>query len=78
MSTSKKLPSKMPPGFYVLRLPVRGSGSRLYVESRCFPILPDVPREWSRRQADYWRDYISSEHPDDEVFVVEREPEEED
>ena len=63
------------PGFYVVRMPHRGMGTRLMIESRCFPtekISPDIPRDWIKRQADNWCDFVKSQHPKDDVFVIER------
>lgn len=68
----------MEPGFYVVRLPHRGIGSRLVIESRPFRIVesgdvsPEYAREYAQRQADIWREVVQSEHPKDEVFVIER------
>ena len=79
----------MEPGFYVVRRPSRGNGTRLHIESRPFHILSD--EEWAlavgdnrthsaRRYAykndEQWRDYIKSQHPKDEVFIIERVTEE--
>lgn len=69
----------MEPGFYVVRMAARGAGSRLIVESICFKVVPafdageETPREWARRHADNWRDFIAGQHPNDDVFVIERE-----
>jgi len=62
----------MEPGFYVVRMPSKGTGSRLIVESRPFRIMPGIDREWTLAQAESWRDYIQTEHPLDDVFVIER------
>jgi hypothetical protein len=50
-------------GFYVVRMPRNGAGSRLIVESVAM-------KDWHR--ADGWRDFIQAEHPNDDVFVIER------
>ena len=70
----------MHPGFYVVRMPERGMGQRLIVESRPFP--KEAPEgsppglftdpTWFRRQAESWCDFIQSQHPKDDVFVIER------
>lgn len=69
----------MEPGFYVVRLPHRGMGSRLVIESRPFRIVegmaditPEYAREYAERQADLFREVVQTEHPKDEVFVIER------
>lgn len=62
----------MLPGLYVVRVPHNGSGSRLIVESRPFQKKEGFSDDWVRNQADNWRDFIQSEHPRDEVFVIER------
>jgi len=62
----------MEPGLYVVRMPARGMGSRLIVESRPFRFLPDIDKAWTLTQAENWRDFIQSQHPQDDVFVVER------
>lgn len=64
----------MQAGFYVVRMPARGMGSRLVVESRCFQINPEIEKEapgWCRQRADDWCDFVQSEHPKDDVFVIE-------
>jgi len=53
-------------------MPSKGTGSRLIVESRPFRIMPGIDREWTLAQAESWRDYIQTEHPLDDVFVIER------
>ena len=76
----------MEPGFYVVRMPKNGAGSRLIVESRPFRIIPDEEwadlggappnaRQYARSNAERWRDFVQSEHPKDDVFVIEREKE---
>lgn len=65
----------MAPGYYVVRMPHRGMGSRLSVESVCFRIRPEIEAEspgWCLRQADSWRDFVQSQHPKDDVFVIEK------
>lgn len=78
----------MEPGFYVVRMPKNGAGSRLIVESRPFRIIPDdewkealgsdrpSARSYARSNAERWREFVQSEHPKDDVFVIEREKEE--
>lgn len=69
----------MTPGFYVVRMPKNGRGSRLIVESRPFRIPAnwnnpvETARDFARRSADNWRDFIQSQHPKDDVFVIEKE-----
>ena len=63
----------MEPGFYVVRMPARASGSRLMVESRPFRVIGGVSKEWARQQADNWANFVQSENPKDDVFVIERE-----
>lgn len=58
----------MKEGFYVVRMPARGSGGRLAIESR-----PQV----SRQVCEGWRDFVQLEHPKDEVFIIEISKEEE-
>ena len=53
----------MNPGFYVGRMPERGIGSRLIIESICFQRKDD---------AESWCDFIKSQHPKDDVFLIER------
>jgi len=76
----------MEPGFYVVRMPARGTGLRLMIESRpiCIPedeVWNELPRsrqtarEYARDTAERWRDFIQSQHPKDDVFVIEREHE---
>lgn len=50
-------------GFYVVRMPKNGTGSRLIVES--------VPFK-DKQGAENWRDFIQSQHPKDNVFVIEK------
>lgn len=67
----------MHPGLYVVRMPDRGMGARLHIESICFQFHPDKPHikdEWVRDQAQRWADFIQSQHPKDDVFVIERKP----
>lgn len=67
---------KMHPGFYVVRMPANGVGSRLIVESRPFSKVDWVEAEspgYARRQAESWCDFVQSQHPKDDVFVIERE-----
>lgn len=64
-------------GFYVVRMPFNGAGSRLIVESKCFQKAdainkPDIDDEWIRLQVDNWCDFVQSQHPKDDVFVIER------
>lgn len=70
----------LPAGFYVVRIPARGSGTRLSVQSVCFAIRPDVygagARERALESADGWCGFIAGQHPRDTVFVIEREAEE--
>ncbi|USN14179.1 hypothetical protein KABACHOK_03430 [Brevundimonas phage vB_BpoS-Kabachok] len=66
----------MHPGFYVVRMPKNGAGSRLIVESRPFRKIAWIEAEepgYARRQAESWRDFVQDEHPKDDVFVIERE-----
>lgn len=68
----------MHPGLYVVRMPDRGMGSRLHVASRCFAFHPGherITEEWVRNNAQNWADFIQSQHPNDDVFVIERKPE---
>lgn len=51
----------MTPGFYVARIPTRGNGARLTIESIRFI---------SQEDADRWRDFIADQHPKDDVFVI--------
>ena len=71
----------MHPGFYVVRMPVNGTGSRLIVESRPFEKVAWIEAQspgWARRQAESWRRFVQGNHPKDTVFVIEREgPEDE-
>lgn len=53
----------MIPGFYVVRLPSRAKTDRLTVES--------VPFK-ERWRADNWCEFIQSQHPKDDVFVIQR------
>lgn len=53
----------MHPGFYVVRLPKNGTGSRLIVES--------VPFK-DKQGAENWCDFIQDQYPKDDVFVIER------
>jgi hypothetical protein len=53
----------MDPGFYVVRMPKNGSGSRLIVEST---MIPD------RQAAEDWVEIIKIKYPLDDVFVIER------
>lgn len=77
----------MPPGFYVVRMPHSGAGSRLMVESRVFQPFTEVPTEGAlstlslenlnervRSMAEGWADFIQQQHPKDDVFVIERPP----
>jgi len=59
----------MKPGFYVVRIPRRGSGGKLTIESICFSTERD--REFAKRGAHNWCDFVQSQHPKDEVFVIE-------
>lgn len=62
-------------GFLVLRQTARG-GNTLIVSSKLFKPRPDIDgddaRKRARASADGWADFIRSEHPRDDVFVVER------
>jgi hypothetical protein len=68
----------MEPGFYVVRVPAKGPGTRLIVESVCFPIRPvkglneAESLEWVKNQANGWCEFIQGRHPKDDVFVIER------
>jgi hypothetical protein len=62
----------MEPGFYVVRMPKNGAGSRLMIESRPFRIIPEFGRDVALRQAENWKDVIQSQRPDDDVFIIER------
>lgn len=62
----------MPPGLYVVRMPDRGMGQRLIIESICFQFKEGFDPDWVRQQADNWCDYIQSQHPKDDVFVIEK------
>lgn len=74
----------MEPGFYVVRMTARGIGSRLIIESRPFRIISDeewnrispghttTAREYARDNAEGWCEFIQSQHPKDDVFVIER------
>ncbi|UTC29017.1 hypothetical protein MARCHEWKA_05050 [Brevundimonas phage vB_BpoS-Marchewka] len=65
----------MAPGFYVVRMPKNGAGSRLIVESRPFQKIAWIETQepgWARRQAELWCDFVQSQHPKDDVFVIER------
>ncbi len=63
----------MHPGYYVVRMPERGRGSRLIVESRPFRVLegkiPDAD-EYAKRNAQLWASGVQEEHPKDHVFVI--------
>jgi hypothetical protein len=64
----------MDSGFYVVRMPKRGIGSRLMIESICFkkhPKDPTISDAWVRQQADSWCDFVQGQHPKDDVFVME-------
>jgi hypothetical protein len=62
---------QMIPGFYVMRR--AHLGKRLMLESRCFKPMPEknISLEWTKDQAESWADYVRSEHPKDDVFVME-------
>lgn len=62
----------MVPGFYVVRMSYKGTGSRLIVESR--PFVPGKKANWfwARQQAENWCDYIQKQYPKDDVFVMKR------
>ncbi len=62
----------MEPGFYVVRMPARGMGSRLIIESRPFRQFPDVREGYARECAEQWKLTIQHFHPKDDVFVIER------
>lgn len=64
------------PGFYVGRIPARGSGSKITIESRPFRIADSLPsgldpREYARERADEWCGFIQDKNPKDSVFVFE-------
>jgi hypothetical protein len=58
------------PGYYVMRR--AASGTRFMLESRCFKPMREegVPVEWTKTQADQWAEFVQSEHPNDDVFVM--------
>ena len=70
----------MAPGLYIARLPIRGTGSRLIIESVCFAfrsvpgLNEEESRDWVRNKADTWRQHVQEQHPKDDVFVIERLP----
>jgi hypothetical protein len=61
----------MEPGFYVVRSSHRGIGNRLIIESCRFGPHPSVDLEWVKLQANNWRDFIQSQHPKDDVVLIE-------
>ena len=67
------------PGFYAVRIPARGTGTRLTVESVPFAIRDDVhgveARERALVSATNWAEFMGEQHPGDAVFVIEREAE---
>ena len=80
-------PLPMEPGYYVVRRPSRGSGTRLHIESRPFVILSEevwreegieadryTPRRYAYDNAERWRDFVQFQHPKDYVFIIEVEP----
>lgn len=68
----------MIPGLYVVRVPAKGPGTRLIVESVCFQLKPvkglDEAQslEWVKDKANDWCEFIQGQHPADDVFVIER------
>lgn len=73
MATAASTKRQMEPGFYVVRMPENGVGSRLIVESRPFLLTKNGPdREYAMHQAENWRDFIQGQHPKDDVFIIER------
>lgn len=66
----------MEPGFYVGRIPARGSGLKITIESRPFRIAESLPsgrcpREYAYERANEWRGFIQDQNPKDNVFVFE-------
>lgn len=55
----------MTPGLYVVRIPARGNGQRLIMES---------VRLFSEESANGWCEFIKGQYPKDDVFVIERKP----
>ena len=66
------------PGLYVVRKSHHRPTSQrtnLILESRVFAFEPNNPKiddEWVWRRARGWRDWIKSEYPKDDVFIIER------
>lgn len=60
----------MEPGLYVVRRRNANATKRtnLIVESVCFT------GERAQVDAGNWRDFIADEHPNDDVFIIERRP----
>ena len=63
------------PGVYVARIPRRSVTNKMIIESICFSLpenRPDITRDWVRLQAESWCDFVKSQHPKDDVFLIER------
>lgn len=70
-------------GYYVVRLPDPRSGSKLTIETRCFRVvLPEPDPELSPTRVRFssywnavnWRDELRRQYPKDEVFIIEKLP----
>lgn len=60
----------MQPGLYVARTPRRSRSNRVMIESIAFQRQPGDPGE-ALRDVTNWCEFIQSQHPKDEVFVIE-------
>lgn len=58
----------MKPGLYVARVPARSRSNRVIIESVCFQEDPNGEHD---RAAARWQSFIQSEHPKDQVFIME-------
>jgi hypothetical protein len=65
-------PQLLQPGLYVVRLPHGAKSKKLIVESVCFRKKPGLPDDTAELMAEGWRDFVQSEHPKDDVFVIEK------
>lgn len=67
----------MKPGLYVARQSHRSRTNRIQIESICFDFdkvggpNSRLTEEWVRHQAQSWCGWIKSQHPKDDVFVIE-------
>ena len=63
----------MGPGYYVARVMVAPSSTKLKVESRCFdPVRDDaIAHEgYALSRCEQWRDFVQKEQPDHELVVI--------